>query len=38
MNIIRLWRLLWSEIGQGMTVTTMLPAMRRDPGPVKEAT
>jgi hypothetical protein len=36
MNPIRLWRLLWSEISQATTVTMTFPAMRCDPGPVKE--
>ena len=35
-NAIRLSGLLRSEIGQGTTVTITLPAMRRDPGRVKE--
>ena len=35
-NAIRLSGLLRSEIEQGTTVTMTVPAMRRDPGRVKE--
>ncbi len=37
-NVTSLPRLLRSEIGQGTTVTMTVPAIRRDPGSVKEET
>ncbi len=37
-NATSLPHLLQSEIGQGTTVTMTVPAIRRDPGSVKEET
>ncbi len=37
-NVTSLPRLLQSEVGQGTTVTMTVPAIRRDPGSVKEET